>query len=55
MATYSGKVVRWADALASDLRVSPVEQFHSFSDTPPVVPGPDMTYAIPTPGVTRVL
>ncbi|MCA9062823.1 MAG: Gfo/Idh/MocA family oxidoreductase [Planctomycetaceae bacterium] len=55
MATYSGKAIKWADALASDIRISPVEQFHAFTDTPPVLPNDDMTYAIPTPGVTKVL
>jgi myo-inositol 2-dehydrogenase/D-chiro-inositol 1-dehydrogenase len=55
MATYSGQEIKWADALASKVRVSPVETFHSFDDTPPVVPNADMTYNIPTPGVTKVL
>jgi hypothetical protein len=44
-----------ADALASNIRVSPVETFHSFDDKPPVLPNDDLTYAIPTPGVTKVL
>ncbi|MFN9718849.1 MAG: Gfo/Idh/MocA family protein [Planctomycetota bacterium] len=55
MATYSGKEILWKDALASELGISPVETFHSFSDTPPIVPNPDGTYPIPTPGVTKVL
>jgi len=55
MATYSGQRIKWKDALASNISVSPVEKFHSFSDTPPVVPNADMTYPIPTPGVTKVL
>ena len=55
MATYSGQVVKWDDALKSNLSVSPVEKYHSFTDTPPVVPNDDLTYAIPTPGVTKVL
>lgn len=55
MATYSGKVISMKDALASKLQISPVETFHSFNDTPPVVPLEDMSYAIPTPGVTKVL
>ena len=55
MAAYSGQVIKWADALASNISVAPVEKFHSFSDTPPVVPNDDLTYAIPTPGVTKVL
>ncbi len=55
MATYSGKEIWWKDALATELGISPVEKFHSFDDTPPIVPNPDGTYPIPTPGVTKVL
>jgi myo-inositol 2-dehydrogenase/D-chiro-inositol 1-dehydrogenase len=55
MATYSGKNIKWADALASNKVISPVEKFTSFSDTPPVLPNEDMTYAIPMPGKTEVL
>jgi predicted dehydrogenase len=55
MATYSGKEIKWDDALASDLVISPVEKYHSFSDTPPVLPNADMTYKIPMPGSTKVL
>ncbi len=55
MATYSGKVINWSDALASDLRISPVEQYHSFEDTPPVLPNENMEYAIAMPGKTKVL
>ena len=55
MATYSGKEISWQDALNSDLCISPVDEFSSFSDTPPVLPREDMTYEIPTPGVTKVI
>ncbi len=55
MATYSGKMIKWDEALASNLAVSPVEKFRSFTDTPPVLPKEDMSYAIPTPGVTKVI
>lgn len=54
MATYSGREISWADALASG-SISPVETFHSFSDMPPIMPNADLTYPIPTPGVTKVL
>jgi len=53
MATYSGQTIKWDDALASEKVISPVEKFTSFSDTPPVVPNDDMTYAIPMPGTTK--
>jgi predicted dehydrogenase len=55
MATYSGVEVSWNEALNSNLVISPVEKFHSFNDTPPILPRADMTYPIPTPGVTKVL
>jgi predicted dehydrogenase len=55
MATYSGREITWAEAVNSDLCISPVEQYHSFNDTPPILPNADLTYPIPTPGVTRVL
>ena len=55
LATYSGKEITFEEALKSDLCISPVEQYHSFKDTPPILPNADMTYPIPTPGVTKVL
>jgi len=55
LATYSGKEISFADALKSDLCISPVEQYHTFNDTPPILPDADMLYPIPTPGVTKVL
>ncbi len=55
MATYSGREIGWEEAINSNLSVSPVEQFHSFDDAPPVMPNADLTYAIPTPGATKVL
>lgn len=50
MATYSGQVVEWDQALASDLRLVP-ERF-SWDATPPVVPDARGYYPIPEPGVT---
>jgi hypothetical protein len=55
MATYSGREVKWQEALTSPLVISPVETFRSFEDKPPVLPNADLTYAIATPGVTKVL
>lgn len=55
MCTYSGKEISMADALASEVVVSPVREFSSMSDTPPVLPNDDMTYDIPMPGSTKVL
>lgn len=55
MATYSGREIGWEEAINSNLNISPVEKFHSFDDMPPVMPNADLTYAIPTPGATKVL
>jgi predicted dehydrogenase len=55
MATYSGQVIRWDDAMKSDLVISPVEKYTSFNDEPPTKPDADGYYARPTPGKTKVL
>ena len=55
MATYSGKIITMADALARGRLVSPVDQFHSFDDTPPVLPNEEGFYPVPVPGKTQVL
>jgi predicted dehydrogenase len=53
MATYSGKVIEFKDALASEISLMP-EKF-DFAANPKVMPNPDGSYAIATPGVTRVV
>ena len=53
MATYSGKVITWDEAIASTLDLSPAE--YSFTATPPVVPDANGFYPIPVPGQTDVL
>jgi myo-inositol 2-dehydrogenase/D-chiro-inositol 1-dehydrogenase len=53
MATYSGKVITWDEAIASTLDLSP--EVYSFDATPPVVPDSDGNYPVPIPGVTDVL
>jgi myo-inositol 2-dehydrogenase / D-chiro-inositol 1-dehydrogenase len=54
MATYSGKLVTWEEALASDLRLVPDPDQWSW-DKPIVMPDENGRYAIPVPGVTRVI
>ncbi len=51
MATYSGKIVKWDEALNSSLDLAP----KSFAwDAPmPLQPGPDGLYACAIPGVTK--
>jgi predicted dehydrogenase len=53
MATYSGKVIEWSDALNSDVSVMPQE--FAWDATPPVLPGSDGMYARAVPGKTRVV
>jgi len=53
MATYSGKQLRWDEALASSIDLSLPE--YSFDSTPPVVPDAEGYYPVPIPGVTQVV
>ncbi|MBI5915034.1 MAG: Gfo/Idh/MocA family oxidoreductase [Bacteroidetes bacterium] len=53
MATYSGQVVEWKDAMASTVSLAP--QRFAWDATPPVLPGADGMYACAVPGVTKVL
>ncbi len=48
MATYSGKAVKWEDAIKSPFDMSP--QQYSFDAQPPVLPDENGLYPIPTPG-----
>ena len=51
MATYSGQVVDWDQAIASDLDLQP--ESRSWDAEAPVQPREDGTYACAVPGVTR--
>lgn len=53
MATYSGKVIEWKDALASNIDLSP--KSYAFDAEAPVQPDKDGNYAIAVPGMTKVL
>jgi predicted dehydrogenase len=53
MATYSGQVLRWDDALAST--IAPRPSAYAWDGTPPTVPDADGRYPIPMPGRTQVL
>jgi hypothetical protein len=48
MATYSGKLVKFDQALAAGGALMPTEV--TWKTTPPVLPGPDGTYPIAMPG-----
>ncbi len=51
MATYSGKVVPWDEALASDLDLAPTR--YAWDAEPPVLPDAEGRYPVPVPGRTR--
>lgn len=51
MATYSGQVIKWDEAMASDLSLVP--DLKSFNDQPPVLPDNDGNYPVPVPGLTK--
>ena len=53
MATYSGRVVEWEEALSSDLSLMP--ERYAWDAPPPVLPDANGRYTIPVPGSTRVL
>ncbi|MEM7306485.1 MAG: Gfo/Idh/MocA family oxidoreductase [Planctomycetota bacterium] len=53
MATYSGKELKWDDALASNRSLSPAT--YAWDAEPPVMPDAEGRYPIPTPGQTQVL
>jgi predicted dehydrogenase len=53
MATYSGKIVRWDEALRDGEDLSPAT--YDFAATPPVVPDENGFYPVPVPGKTEVL
>ncbi|HET8736541.1 MAG TPA: Gfo/Idh/MocA family oxidoreductase [Pricia sp.] len=53
MATYSGKIIKWDEAMPSDHDLAPDEL--TWDSPAPVQPLEDGTYKIPTPGETEVL
>jgi len=53
MAGYSGQLVRWEDALNSNVSLSP--ERYTFDATPPAVADENGSYPVAMPGVTKVL
>lgn len=51
MATYSGQIVKWDDAIKSDTDLSP--QSYKWDSEAPVKPGEDGLYACAMPGTTK--
>ncbi|THH40025.1 Gfo/Idh/MocA family protein [Neolewinella litorea] len=52
MATYSGQVITWDEAMNSDLDLSPAT--YAFDAPPPILPLPSGYYPVPVPGETKV-
>jgi predicted dehydrogenase len=55
MCTYSGAQLTWEEAINSNIVISPVEKLTSFNDEAFVKPDADGFYALPVPGVTKVV
>ncbi|GAB3180321.1 Gfo/Idh/MocA family protein [Telluribacter humicola] len=53
MATYSGKLVKWDDALNSNINLFPEKL--AWDAMPKVLPGPDGYYPVAVPGKTQVI
>ena len=53
MATYSGKVVSWEEALSSELELVP--EAYAWDADPPTLPDDQGRYPIPIPGLTKAL
>jgi len=53
MATYSGKIVKWDDALHKGIDLSPTS--YDFAAQPPVLPDANGYYPVPVPGQTAVI
>ena len=51
MATYSGQVITWDEAIKMDQNLVP--DLYSFDDQAPVQPDENGMYPIPIPGVTK--
>ena len=55
MATYSGQMINWDEALNSKLSLADTDSLTSMDSQAPVQPNEDGKYPVPVPGVTQVL
>jgi predicted dehydrogenase len=51
LATYTGKMLKWEDAINSNIRLADIDQFRSMNDAAPVQPDSNGKYPIALPGV----
>jgi hypothetical protein len=52
---YSGKPVRWDEAMKSDLQYGPTPEEASLDMEPPTTPDETGNYPLPMPGITKLL
>jgi hypothetical protein len=50
MATYSGQMIKWDDAINSELKLCDVDALHSLDDDAPLSPDADGNYKVAIPG-----
>ena len=55
MATYSGQLIKWDDAIGSELALADVDSLKSMDNEAPVKPNDDGTYPCPIPGESKVI
>ena len=55
MATYSGQMINWEDALNSELVLAPIDTYTKMDEEPPVMPDAEGRYQIAMPGVTQTV
>lgn len=53
MATYSGQLVTWEEAMHSDVDLIP--ECYAWDAMPNVLPDEQGQYPVPTPGITKVV
>ncbi len=53
MATYSGQILTWDEAINSDISIMP--STFAWDANPPIMPNDDGSYPVPVPGVTKVI
>ena len=55
MATYSGQLIKWDDAINSELALADFDSLKSMDNEAPVKPNADGSYPCPIPGESKVL
>ncbi len=54
LATYSGKVIKWDEALSSAIQLADIDSLQSLSDLAPIQPDSEGRYEVPVPGSPNV-